>query len=56
VGTHTASPITAEAAVHHTVVLVCISGIAAAVHSVGIDVVVCTDHTMGIRLNHVLES
>jgi len=49
--------ITLEAAVHYTVVVVRIAGIATAVHSVEVVVVVVhVDHTLVIGINHVLES
>ena len=56
-----------EAAVHHTVVVVHMAGVATAAHSVGVVVVVVvvgvvvlvvvrTDHTLVIGINHRLES
>ena len=52
-----------EAAVHHTVVVVHMAGVATAAHSVGVVVVrvvvlvvVRTDHTLVIGINHMLES
>ena len=49
-----------EAAVHHTVVVVHMAGLATAAHSVGVVVVVlvvvCADHTLVIGINHMLES
>ena len=45
-----------EAAVHHTVFVVRIAEVATAVHIIGVVVVVRTDHTLVIGINHVLES
>ena len=35
--------------------MVCIAGVATAVHIVGVVVVVCNEHTLVIGMNHVLE-
>jgi len=48
-----------EAAVHHTVVVVHMAGVATAAHNVGVvvvAVVVRTDHPLVIGINHMLET